>query len=42
VAEEGANFLKVVMLLEDLHRDAVAEVMGFEFRISDQPPVYLA
>src|SRR6266545_933872 len=42
VAEQAAHLLEIAVLLVDLHRDAVTQVVRLEHRIADQAAVGLA
>jgi len=42
VAEQSTNLLKIMVLLKNLHRHAVPQVVRLEFGAADQPAVHLA
>src|SRR5262245_55923705 len=42
MTEQRTHLLKVVMLLQHLHRDAVTEIVGLQFRAADLRAVHLA
>jgi hypothetical protein len=42
VAEQGSHLLEVVVLLEDLHDDAVPQVVRLELRVADHLAVHFA
>jgi len=42
MAEQAAHLLEIAVLLGDLHRDAVTEIVRLQHRIADQPAVGLA